>query len=264
MSSFVDDLVNFRAIDRIDVDGRPIGELASSRYDPAATEVVACPFSGARRGLPMNATALAQAHTVWPEVVASARALSGPQATVARAFAASIVGVTAPLAFTERHPDEPVPRMLSALFKTSLGYSQVLSTLLLAADGVADAPLTDLGDAASFMKFLDDGKWLVGQVHVCAGPPARIAELFDALAGRTPHAPMPQTLAALEPERFGPVAVEAIALQVADLIARRATASRAPWLRAVFSVPERRPDHAARLFETGAVPPSVQARISAS
>ena len=74
---------------------------------------------------------------------------------------------------------------------------------------------------------------------------------------------MPATLAALEPDRFGPLALEATATQIFDLIAHRGPAPRAPWLRAVFSVPDRRPEHAARLFESGTVPLTVQARIRA-
>ena len=42
----------------------------------------------------------------------------------------------------------PIPVALAALYKTSLGLSQVTAALLLADDGVADAPLAELGDGA--------------------------------------------------------------------------------------------------------------------
>jgi hypothetical protein len=72
LNELVAAVVRFEAADRIDEDGRPCGELASRFYDEAATEVVACPYSGSRRGLPMNQTALRQAASVWPQVLAVA------------------------------------------------------------------------------------------------------------------------------------------------------------------------------------------------
>jgi hypothetical protein len=269
VSALVDELVSFGGIDLLDVDGRPIGELASRRYDPDATRVIACPFAGSRHGLPMNATALAQVHTVWPAIVTSTRALAGPDATVGRAFSVAMLGVTAPLAHAAAHPGEPVPRLLSTLFKTSLGFSQLLATLLLADDGVADARLADLGDEAAFIAFLEDGRWLIGQGHVCAGPAPRIAELFSALCGRDGPCEVAPQLAAVGPVPLATQSVAVVGAQIAHQIGQRLrgvseAAPRAPWLRAVWSVPSRRPMHAARLFATGAVPEAVRAVIDAA
>jgi len=259
--------------DLIDVDGRPIGELASRRYDAIETEVVSCPYHDARRGLPMNRTALRQLSSCWDDVLAAAAWLSGPDATVHRAWWAAVAGITAPRIHHEAEAG-PVPRVLSALYKGCLGFSQVLTALLLTDDGVADAPLRSLGDADAFFALLDDGRWLVGQVQACAGPAPMIGQLLTALGPSTAPA-APAALAALgDPRPWTDAAATWIGLDVAFLGAARVALRRdggpadaltryldvdQPWLRGVLQSPDRRAEHATRLFPTGEVPAPVAA-----
>lgn len=261
--------------DLIDVDGRPIGELASRRYDTIETEIVACPYHDARRGLPMNKTALRQLSSCWPEVVQAAAALSGPDATVHRAWWACIGGTTAPRIHHERF-GRPIPRVLSSLYKGSLGYSQVLTALLLAQDGLADVPLSSLGDSDAFFALLDDGKWLVGQVQACAGPAPMIGQLLMAL-GDDAAEPPPDLAALGDPAPWTDAAATWVGLQVAFLGAARVALRRDggpadavsryldvehPWLRAVLQTPDRQPEHARRLFPAGQVPDLVEAFLA--
>ena len=248
-----------------------MGEIGSRHYDPHATEIVRCPYHDARRGGPMNQTAFAQLSRVWHDVLELASWLAGPDATVHRAWRAAIAGTRAPAVHAARC-DGPVPRPLSALYKASLGFSQVLTAMLLADDGVADAPLGDLGDARSFLALLERDRWLVGAEQVCAGPAPMIAELFDALAqGGPPSAPVPASLDALAPvDAWIDDRTAWLGVQIVELGARREAAARgdmgalpaanSPWipcLRSMFAVPGRRPDHARRLFPAGSVPAPV-------
>ena len=253
--------------DLLDVDGRPIGEWASRRYAEVETEIVGCPYPDRRRGLPMSRTALRQLSSVWSEVTSAMAALAGPGATVHRAWRAAIAATAAPAVHHGRF-GTPIPRVLSAAYKGGLGFSQVLTALLLADDGVADAPLPSLGDADAFFSTLDEGSWLVGQEQVCAGPQAMIASGFEALCGRG-EARFPPAFAALDPvDPWVDTAVVRVALRVAymghvrlaaltgDAPGERLHPSE-PWLRGVVGRPGHQPEHALRLFETGRAPPAV-------
>lgn len=208
----------------------------------------------------MNRSALRQMTAVWPELLASFAALGGCEPTIGRAWEAAIIGIALPLV-----APSPVPRLVAALFKASLGLSQVFSAMLLTGEGVADTPLVALGDGPSFFAALDEGRWLVGADQVCAGTMPMIVGVFDALTG--PVAPAPPIIAALI-ERVGGIPAEVVGLHVAHLAALQAAARRgdgppveapsAAWLRAVFAVPQRPPEHARRLFATGGVPASVE------
>jgi hypothetical protein len=251
------DLVSFAATALFDVDGRPVAEVASPAWRDVPTELVACPYADVRAGQPMNRTALRQMSAVWPALLASFAALGGGTPTVHGAWAAALSGIALPLL-----APRPVPRLQSALFKASLGLSQVFSALLLSDDGVADAPLTSLGDGAAFFAELDRGRWLVGADQVCAGTAPMIEQVFDALTGRIPVDPAPPEIRAV------PAAPVAVGLHVAHLLACQQAARRGerepvtdplnPWLRAVFAVPNRPVAHARRLFEAGAVPAAVE------
>jgi len=117
------------AVDLIDVDGRPLGEVGSTRYDRQRTELVSCPFADRRRGMPMNASALAQLRDTWKPLLSAAGALS--DGTALGAWRACIGLVGAPVLFALAHPDQPVPRPLSAGYKAALGFTQTLTHLLL-------------------------------------------------------------------------------------------------------------------------------------
>ncbi len=283
MSGFLEAVFEFQVRDLIDVDGRPCGEQASQHFDLAKTQLVACPHAGARQGLPMNQSALQPLAQVWREVVGTVSALVGEGGThgvtVHGAYQAAIACTAAPLIFQIQHPDQAIPRTLSALFKAALGFSQTLSFLLLADDGVADAPLSELGDEAQFLSYLENQKWLVGQNQACAGSPAMIGQLFTAFCGQLPSGKIatefPSGRAWID------AVVALIGLQMTYLLmlncrvaqgqsvqgARHAhwqTQPHAPWLRTVAMQPGRLPAHAQRLFPSGCVIEPVMQMIADS
>ena len=247
--------------DLFDEDGRPIGEVGSTHYERVETELVRCPYADARHGGPMNQSALRQLGEVWSDVRTLASCVAGPHATVHRAWRAAIAGTRAPAVFAER-AEGPVPRALSAWYKASLGFSQVLTALLLSDEGVADAPLDSLGEADDFLALLERDRWLVGAEQVCAGPASMIAQLFQALADARPDAAWPPSLAVLAPLdpwidarcRWVQHQVEAVLRARVEAAAGQRTlddpdlAPGLPCLRGVLAVPGRQPEHAARLF----------------
>jgi hypothetical protein len=273
--------VTFAASSLLDEDGRPVAEVGSPLYEGVATEIVACPYHDARRGLPMNRSALRQLGAAWPSVVATARALAGPSPTVHAAWCAAVVGLAAPVVWHHQRGGAPVPRALSASFKTSLGMSQVLTALLLSDAAMAGAPLGSLGSRDDFLAVLDQGRWLVGQDQVCAGAPGQIGELFDALCGFEGDAALDPALRLLAPlAPWRDEAALAIARSVgwlATLAARQRGGARAPggargaawlagdvppWLRAVLAVPNRPPEHALRLYPAGEAPAALVAFLA--
>lgn len=255
LTELVEGLRTYRANRLVDADGRPLGEVSSPRWDPDRTEVVACPYPDRRAGRPMNRTALRQVSPVWPELLATFRALAGPSPTVHRAWRAALVGLSAPLLVPE-----PVPVVLSALYKTSLGLSQVTTDLLLAEDGVADAPFASLGDGEAFFDALDRGGWLLGQVQVCAGTRAMFVQLGEALAGAPGEARLTPALPD-DPERIADVAALALADHALDALGAPGS-PLPPWLRALVAVPDRPLAHVRRLFPTGATPPAIERRLA--
>ena len=176
MKALLDAVTQDIVRDLLDEDGRPLGEKASAKYPTDATRVVTCPYADARRGGVMNVSALAQITEHWPDVLDAL----GSEGTVVSAWRATVAGLIAPVRFALDHPNEPVPTLLSAVYKTCLGFNQVLLHVLLSGD-VASRPLSDLGDSDSFLSLLDAGRFLVGREQVCAGPPQMIRAAFDAL-----------------------------------------------------------------------------------
>jgi hypothetical protein len=172
--------------DLLDEDGRPLGENASPKYPKDMTREVTCPYSGTRHGGVMNVSALAQITENWSQVLGALRS----EGTVLSAWRATVAGITAPVRYALDHPGEPVPRSLSALYKTCLGFNQVLLHVLLSGD-VARRPLSDLGDADSFLDLLEAGGFLVGGEQVCAGPPQMLRAAFDALGATGEPVPDP-------------------------------------------------------------------------
>ena len=209
-------------------------------------------------------------------MLAAATWLAQGQRTVHGAWRAAIAGTAAPTVHRDR-VGGPVPRVLSALYKSSLGFSQVLTALALSDDAVAGLDLGQLGDAASFLALLDDGRWWVGRDQVCAGPAAMIGQMFEALAPDDPPARPPRDLAPLgDPAPWIEARVVWVGSQVALLGAARVHAARGdrsaaaildpqlPCLRGVLGVPGRCAHHARRLFPPGATPAEVEALIAAA
>jgi hypothetical protein len=255
--------VGHLANDRLDEDGRPLGEVASALYGHVTTEVIACPYPDGRHGRPMNRTALRQVSSVWPSVLATLQTLAGSGTTVHQAWKIALVGISAPLI----SPD-PTSRGLSALYKACLGLSQVTSTLLLEDEGVADTPFSELGTGADFFAALDQHGWLLGQLQACSGPAAMLVQMGEALAHGGPPSSPPLPLP--DPARMAEIAASTVASHAAfwvkadDLRARGASIPLRPlppWLRAVATRAFRPPAHIRRLFPPGETPPAVEALI---
>lgn len=260
MNPVVQGLLDFGVTALVDADGRPVAEVASPLFSEVQTDLVTCPYADVRAGGVMNRSALWQMTTTWPDLLASLAALAGPDPTVSGAWAAAVTGIALPLV-----SPVPVPRLTAALFKASLGLSQVFSALLLTADGVADAPLSALGDAPAFFDALDQGRWLVGAQQVCAGSRPMIEQAFDALAGRGVERECPAEIAGAI-ARVGAMPPVVVGLHVAHLASLQQLHRRGegapveanhPWLRAVFAIPDRPPEHARRLFPAGQAPDSL-------
>jgi hypothetical protein len=256
----VDGLVGYLANDRLDEDGRPLGEVSSTLYDRVETEVVACPYPDGRHRRPMNRTALRQVSSVWPSVLATLQTLSRPNATVHHTWKIALIGIAAPLL-------SPVPtsRGLSALYKACLGLSQVTTTLLLEDDGVAAMPFCELGSGTDFYTALDQHGWLLGQVQVCAGPAAMLVQMGEVLAhGGSPSSP---PLPLPDPWRMADLAARTVSAHAtywvqADVLRARGASIPPrllpPWLRAVATEAFRPPAHIRRLFPPGEVPAEVE------
>ena len=270
-------LVDYTMRGLLDEDGRPVAEVASPLYDPENTELVACPYHDAREGKPMNASALRQlTREVWPTVRQAARAFAGESPTLHDALRSVVAGLVAPAV---HGTETPVPRLLSVWFKTSLGFSQVLVTLALADDGMGDVPLTGIGDRDAFCEALDAQEWLIGATQVCAGPMRMIGDLFATLAGEGPVPERPPAVAGLgPPEIWVDPAMTALGLSVAHACllsqavrdghtlegrdAAWVSGNTPSWLRAVFAVPNRPPEHAFRLYRSGGGPDAVRAYVA--
>lgn len=232
--------------DRLDEEGRPLGEQSSPLYAP---NEVRCPYSGTRSGGSMNPEALAQITTRWPEVLADLGSLQAGDGTVRGAWRACLAAVVRPnLAIG------PIPVLHAATYKAALGFAQVLTFLLLADDDMGTRPLRDLGTSRQMAQQIEAGGWLIGHAQVCAGSPAAIEQMAEALAHPPDAPPRPpdldawvdaageliaQVLAELERRRLGP-ASDGLASQVLSR-------GRPSWIRAVTMAPDRRASDARRL-----------------
>jgi len=123
----------------------------------------------------MNATAYAQVEAHWPFILESLRAATGPSA--ADAFRA-----TCRLRWLALALPAPLEVPVAATFKTALGLNRPLTSWLLLAPGAASRPLQELVSSAELLERLDREGWLLGSRQVCAGPPGRIREAWDALS----------------------------------------------------------------------------------
>jgi hypothetical protein len=243
----------------LDEDGRAVAEVGAEVVG-APTELVACPYPDHRSGLPMNRSALRQMATVWPAVLERIAAYAGPgPVTVRGAFGGALTGTSAVIHHAVVSPGEPVPRAVAATYKTCLGLTQVLAALCLLDPDLGESPLRALGDADAFFSLLDDGRWLVGQVEVCAGPRALIGEVFEALAtGGGPQPPW------ADEARWasGLLGAALLAAPLPDPTAPRLARLLGPkgpsWTRALFAAPGRRPGAVGWWFEPGALRTSVE------
>lgn len=185
-------LLSNRALWLLDEQGRPLGEKAApSLYQAAGVEERPCPYPD-RRALtqkPMNVAALRQVSQCWRELIATLEALAdavSPDLAPGAPLSTHQAWLTLLLAFSlaplSAHEHLPVARLWSAMFKTSLGYTTILPSLLLSQPGVADAPLLDALSPDEFFALTDAQEWLIGQTQVCAGSATFIQQSYAALA----------------------------------------------------------------------------------
>ncbi len=237
----------------LDEDGRPVAEVATEVAGTAGTELVACPYADRRAGRPMNRSALRQLAGDWPGILGDLRVLAGPGPLDVRgALHAALLGTTRVAWFAATHPGAAVPRRIAAVYKTSLGLSQVFTGMVLADDGVGGTPLLELGGADAFFGFLDDGEWLLGQVEVCAGPRVMFGDVYRALAEG--GGPRPGWAAsALRVTGLAAVALVAAPAPGPDcpLLGRLRGPKGPSWTRALHGSPDRRPEDLAWWFAPG-------------
>ncbi len=165
----------------LDTTGRPLGEQASPRYGVTCEvlEEVRL-FRDARdeTAKPCNVLALRQLSGCWASL---GRALSSYQAdapnTVGRMYRrADAARRLAPLLAIRA---EPVSPRAAALYKVALGFSELLSALLIEETIDADdAPPNE----ETLDQWLDEGRWLIGERQVCAGSRSQIRSIWSALA----------------------------------------------------------------------------------
>lgn len=211
----------------------------------------------------MNLTALHQVSSAWPEVLSTLCRLAGRDASVCRVWQVALVGIAVPLL-----SEEPISRAKSALYKTCLGLSQVTATLLLRDEEIAAMPFASLGTSSDFFSALDDHRWLLGQIQVCAGTQPMFEQFFSVLSGTqredTPAIPIDG------PDRIAHIAASTIAAHTAMLLWADHLRGRGhtiempaipPWLRAVHAEPFRSPSHARRYFPKGQTPAELEPLI---
>jgi hypothetical protein len=227
----------------MDEDGRPLDEpSAANAYTRSDVRRVACPHADRRRGLPMNATALRQAKSCWPELMVFLRQ-GAP--TVEGAWHTTLAAMLA-----GPRVGEPIPRGLAALYKVALGLNQVLLGVMLRGDGLAARPLGELADPEQFYRWLDREGLLLGQLEVCAGSPQQFRDVWSALLEPGPGYSEPD---------FATLQAAQLALMAATYQALKDGAPNdlgfvGPWLHQnrpfawLDCPPDRQPDHVQRLF----------------
>ncbi|MEL6344299.1 MAG: hypothetical protein AAFV53_14365 [Myxococcota bacterium] len=167
--------------DRLDEDGRPLGEHASpDAYAVSPRDERPCPYRDERQGQVMNAAALRQVRVNWPTIRTTLCDWATPNATVRQAWMVTLAATMAPMMTPAGCP---VPVAWSAMYKTCIGFHQLLTFLILAEAAAAETPLSALATPEEFQRWLSREGWLVGQTQVCAGPAAMIAAGFQALCG---------------------------------------------------------------------------------
>lgn len=223
----------------------------------------------------MNQSALDQIVSHWPELIKTVRWLTPSQPTVHQAWRSCVISTSLPALYLAQSSENRVPVMMASLYKAILGYSQVLTYLLLAAEGVADTPLNQLGEPKEFSAWLDQEEWLIGDLQVCAGSSRMIEVLFQSLrSGQreddTPSSP-PSWWHFPDPTSLfwenimadvGILTAQMIQAQQNDLAQvlcsdedqRLLDHPPLPLLHAITATPNRSPKDAFRLFPHGHLP----------
>ena len=266
---FIDTLCFDFTQDLCDTQGRPLGESASVHYSNVDTKEVQCPYRDGRQHQIMNQTALEQVAIHWEDICANSGFLLGEQPSIYQAWKLCYLASIAPNIYHSLYPHRSIPVFLSAYYKTVLGFSQVLSFLMMAHDGIAERSLRELGDEKTFLQWLDAQNWLHGQKQVCSGSPQMIGRFFSVLCGESTKKKLHPIWKDLSRyERALEASVEFAGLQAAFLIAsmnkdestllatEKAMIDSPPqsFLFPITLSPNREPHHARRLFPSHKVP----------
>lgn len=262
-------------LDALDEEGRPLGEVASRRYAEAPRREAVRRFGDARdeTGLPCNLAALGQLRRSWPTLLHALSAYEADRpATAARALRRAMAGT---LLAPTRSLSGAIDREAAALFKVSLGYSELLAAALMEGELDADAPLPGPHHLCAL---LASRPWLIGEAQVCAGSRKQIAEAWAALGAdaREPsgvlgwHALSPVVDAALELSALSAVAAGAARVHVAHgaredgrsaCVALLSDDQAPRFVRALGQIADGGPLHPTLLFAADHVPASVRALI---
>lgn len=168
-----------------DASGRPLGEQAAKSYAVTSqNEQFRC-FGDERDAakLPCNVAALGQLQGAWHTLNSALSCFdSARPPSYGRMFRrAEAAGALAPM-LALRAPGQPVSEGCAALYKVTVGFSELLCAVLI--DGRADADEEPEDDALT--GFLSSGPWLVGDRQVCAGSVKQIQTVWRALCEDQP------------------------------------------------------------------------------
>lgn len=163
----------------LDEDGRPLGEVSAAAYETCPRHEEQRRFRDARGEGLVNLAALAQIHQGWSSLLETLRGWESESAATAgralrRAHRATF------RARWRAARGRPIRREDAALFKLCLGFGHLLRAKLLDETLDADAPLPGAPD---LWRWLDEGRWLIGDQQVCAGSRTQIERTWEALTG---------------------------------------------------------------------------------
>jgi hypothetical protein len=245
-----------RVFNLLDENGQPVGGVAAPAYDGTGARIVACPYSLRRNGLPMDAAALELVSADWPAILQATKALSGPDATVHRAWCACMALLHAPVAWDEQN-GTPVPSAMSGAFKVCLGYVQTVTRMLLAREGVADERLAEQSSFDALFAQLDRDGGLLGKKYVCSGPERMIEDMWVALCGAEAELPAPWSELIAFQSRLG-WELGNYGVTAARVLSGELHGRHAPWL---FATTGGDPKLALRLFPKHAVPARLSSHL---
>ncbi len=176
-----------------DVEGRPLREIRTppEYLRPGDIEHRRCPYSGARHGLPINASALRQTAAHWDEILDALGGLRAAYVAVRGAPACDVLDVWRTSQLASALPwwfvlrGEPVPAHAAALAKAAQGIG-ILAQRLYArtlVEGWTPPPLTP----DVLLELALATGTLVGEQEACAGSDKMLVRCFEvAVADRGP------------------------------------------------------------------------------
>lgn len=174
-----------------DEDGRPLGErrAPSAAKAQVAMTLEPAPYDDARKGGPMNVSALEQVQrhlkAVQHDVAAFYALEPGRPRSWERMLRAVLDQLSAPLVHVVRsgQPTTRVPAAKAVGYKLAAGYFGALRRLLTAQAHGDARPVTP----EAFVDFIHQTRLLVGGNEVCAGPPKLIAHTTEVFLDGLPE-----------------------------------------------------------------------------